>query len=237
MRGEFSTAAPFIGVAVVLDLLDGRIARMTGATSDFGREFDSLADVISFGVAPAVLGYAWGLYTFGRLGWAVGFLFVSAAAIRLARFNIASTSNPDKRYFVGMPSPAAAGVPAATVFWLPQGLPPGWMSLLALPLLLVPATLMVSTIKYRSFKTFNLGQRRPASALMLFALLIAAIATYPQWSLVLISYTYLLSGFVGLALAKLRPKPLEDPAHAAPLSSAPALDVPAPIQTDVPREL
>jgi len=221
MRGEFSTAAPFIGVAVVLDLLDGRIARMTGATSDFGREFDSLADVISFGVAPAVLGYAWGLYTFGRL----------------ARFNIASTSNPDKRYFVGMPSPAAAGVPAATVFWLPQGLPPGWMSLLALPLLLVPATLMVSTIKYRSFKTFNLGQRRPASALMLFALLIAAIATYPQWSLVLISYTYLLSGFVGLALAKLRPKPLEDPAHAAPLSSAPALDVPAPIQTDVPREL
>jgi CDP-diacylglycerol--serine O-phosphatidyltransferase len=111
------------------------------------------------------------------------------------------------------------------------------MSLLALPLLLVPATLMVSTIRYRSFKTFNLGQRRPASALMLFALLIAAIATYPQWSLVLISYTYLLSGFVGLALAKVRPKPVEEPAHAAPLSSAPALDVPTPIQTDVPREL
>ena len=216
MRGEFSTAAPFIGVAVVLDLLDGRIARLTGSTSDFGREFDSLADVISFGVAPAVLGYAWGLYTFGRLGWAVGFLFVSAAAIRLARFNIQSTTQADKRYFVGLPSPAAAGVPAATVFWLPEGLADGWMALLALPLLLVPAALMVSTIKYRSFKTFNLGQRRPASALMLFALLIAAIATHPQWSLVLISYTYLLSGFVGIALARWRPRPAEEaPAPAA----------------------
>jgi CDP-diacylglycerol--serine O-phosphatidyltransferase len=228
MRGEFSTAAPFIGVAVVLDLLDGRIARLTGATSDFGREFDSLADVISFGVAPAVLGYAWSLYTFGRLGWAVGFLFVSAAAIRLARFNIQTTANPDKRYFVGMPSPAAAGVPASTVFLLPQGFPEGWMAFLALPLLLVPAVLMVSTIKYRSFKTFNLGQRRPASALMIFALLIAAIATYPQWSLVLISYTYLVSGFIGLALARLRPKQVEAVVEAPVIETVPS---------DVPREL
>lgn len=213
MRGEFVLAAPFIGVAVVLDMLDGRIARLTGATSDFGREFDSLADVISFGVAPAMLGYAWGLHTFGRLGWAVGFLFVSAAAIRLARFNIQSTTNPDKRYFVGMPSPAAAGVPAATVFLLPQGFPEGW-GFLALPLLLVPAALMVSTIRYRSFKTINLGKRRPANGLMLVAVLIAAIATAPQWSLVLISYTYLISGFVGLALTRLRPKPAEAPAPA-----------------------
>ena len=81
MRGEFSTAAPFIGVAVVLDLLDGRIARLTGATSDFGREFDSLADVISFGVAPAVLGYAWSLYTFGRLGWSATLVAAGIAAL------------------------------------------------------------------------------------------------------------------------------------------------------------
>lgn len=206
MRGEFATAAPFIGVAVVLDMLDGRIARLTGASSDFGREFDSLADIVSFGLAPALLGYAWGLYTFGRLGWAVGFLFVSAAAIRLARFNIQSAGNPDKRYFVGMPSPAAAGIPAATVFAFPQGFPQGWLSVLALALLLVPALLMVSTVKYRSFKTINLGQRRPASGLMVLALLMAAIATYPQWSLVIISYAYLISGFVGLALGKLRPR-------------------------------
>ena len=102
------------------------------------------------------------------------------------------------------------------------------MVFLALPLLLVPAVLMVSTIKYRSFKTFNLGQRRPASALMIFALLIAAIATYPQWSLVLISYTYLISGFVGFALARLRPRPAEA------VVDAPVIDT---VPSDVPREL
>ena len=93
-----------------LDMLDGRIARMTGTTSDFGIELDSLADVISFGMAPAILSFSWGLQPLGRLGWAVGFLFVAAAAVRLARFNIQAGSQ-DKRYFVGMPSPAAAGVP------------------------------------------------------------------------------------------------------------------------------
>src|SRR3954452_1930761 len=114
MRGEYETAAPFIGFAVVLDMLDGRIARMTGTTSAFGLEFDSLADVISFGVAPAILSFSWGLQPLGRLGWLAGFLFLTAAAMRLARFNIQSALGGDKRYFVGMPSPAAAGVPAAT---------------------------------------------------------------------------------------------------------------------------
>lgn len=206
MRQEFATAAPFIGIAVVLDMLDGRIARLTGASSEFGREFDSLADVISFGVAPAVLGYAWGLIDYGRLGWAVGFIFVSAAAIRLARFNIQSTTHPDKRYFVGMPSPAAAGVPAATVFAYPSGLPGDWHAMFAVPLLLLPALLMVSTIKYRSFKTIDLGRRRPSSGLILFALVLAAIATYPEWTLLTIAYAYLASGFIGLAWAKLRPR-------------------------------
>ena len=121
MRSEFHTAAAFIGVAIVLDMLDGRIARMTGTTSAFGLEFDSLADVVSFGVAPAVLSFAWGLQPLGRIGWAAGFLFVAAAAVRLARFNIQSGSHQDKRYFVGMPSPPAAGVPAATVFAFPAG--------------------------------------------------------------------------------------------------------------------
>ena len=90
MRGELATAAPFIGFAIVLDMLDGRIARMTGTTSAFGVEFDSLADVISFGVAPAILSFQWGLHPLGRIGWAAGFLFVAAAAVRLARFNIQS---------------------------------------------------------------------------------------------------------------------------------------------------
>src|SRR5437763_13060647 len=86
MRGEYETAAPFIGFAIVLDMLDGRIARMTGTASDFGGEFDSLADIISFGIAPAILSFSWGLHSLGRLGWAAGFVFVSAAAMTLARF-------------------------------------------------------------------------------------------------------------------------------------------------------
>src|SRR5437763_7025480 len=122
MRGEYETAAPFIGFAIVLDVLDGRIARMTGTTSAFGVEFDSLADVIPFGVAPAILSFAWGLSPLGRLGWAAGFVFVTAAAMRLARFNIQTGGGGDKRYFVGMPSPAAAAVPAATVYAFPFGL-------------------------------------------------------------------------------------------------------------------
>src|SRR5207249_2814853 len=122
MRGEYETAAPFIGFAFVLDMLDGRIARLTGTASAFGIEFDSLADVISFGIAPAILAFSWGLSALGRLGWAAGFMFLSAAAMRLARFNIQSATGGDKRYFVGMPSPAAAGVLASTVYAYPWGL-------------------------------------------------------------------------------------------------------------------
>src|SRR3954454_25102208 len=169
MRGEYETAAPFIGFAILLDMLDGRIARLTGTESDFGIEFDSLADVISFGVAPAILSFAWGLSPLGRLGWAAGFLFVSAAAMRLARFNIQSASGGDKRYFVGMPSPAAAAVPAATVYAYPYGLNDYRAALPALAMVLVPALLMVSTIRFRSFKTIDLQMRRPYTVLLLIA--------------------------------------------------------------------
>ncbi len=116
MSGLLDQAAPYIGVAIVLDMLDGRIARLTGTTSAFGVEFDSLADVISFGAAPAVLAFAWGLNGLGQVGWAAGFIFMSAAAVRLARFNIQTAVQVDKRYFVGMPTPAAAGVVAATIY-------------------------------------------------------------------------------------------------------------------------
>ena len=111
--GDLAVAASFIGIAILLDSLDGSIARLTGTSSAFGLQFDSLADVVSFGLAPAVLAFAWGLSAFGRKGWAAGFIFVSAAALRLARFNIQSSAQLDKRYFVGMPAPAAAGVIAA----------------------------------------------------------------------------------------------------------------------------
>ena len=208
MRGAFALAALFIGFAFVLDMLDGRVARLTGTTSAFGVEFDSLADVISFGMAPAILAFTWGLQPFGRLGWAAGFLYVSAAAIRLARFNIQSP-NQDKRFFVGMPSPAAAGVPAATVFAYPYGLQE-WWSVLALPMVLVPAFLMVSTIRYRSFKTFDLGTRRSYRNLILIAVVMAAIATHPEITLVTMAYMYLLSGLIGHVWGRLRRRPSID---------------------------
>jgi CDP-diacylglycerol--serine O-phosphatidyltransferase len=207
MRSEFHTAAGFIGVAIVLDMLDGRIARMTGTTSAFGLEFDSLADVISFGLAPAILSFAWGLQPLGRIGWAAGFLFVAAAAVRLARFNIQAGSQ-DKRYFVGMPSPPAAGVPAATVFAYPSGFTGPWEAAAVLAMVLVPALLMVSTVRFRSFKTFNLQARRSYTVLLLIALGLAALAAQPEVVLVVAAYSYLASAFVGLAWTRLRRKPI-----------------------------
>ena len=204
MRGEYETAAPFIGFAIVLDMLDGRIARLTGTASDFGVEFDSLADVISFGIAPAMLSFAWGLAPLGRVGWAVGFLFLSAAALRLARFNIQSAAGTDKRYFVGMPSPAAAAVPAATVYAFPQGLLDPSHALLALPMVILPALLMVSTIRFRSFKTIDLQVRRPYTVLFLIAASLMLVVTHTQVVLVALAYTYLASAFVGLAITRFR---------------------------------
>jgi CDP-diacylglycerol--serine O-phosphatidyltransferase len=202
MRQELSTAALFIGFAFVLDMLDGRIARMTGTTSAFGLEFDSLADVVSFGVAPAILSFQWGLQPLGRIGWAAGFLFVAAAAVRLARFNIQSGSQ-DKRYFVGMPSPAAACVPAATVFAYPQGFQSATHALAVLAMVIVPALTMVSTIRFRSFKTFDLQARRSSAVLVLVAIGLALLAAEPQYVLVALAYTYLASGFIGYAWTRL----------------------------------
>jgi CDP-diacylglycerol--serine O-phosphatidyltransferase len=202
MQGDLETAAPFIGVALVLDMLDGRIARMTGTASEFGLQLDSLADIVSFGMAPAVLAYAWGLAPLGRLGWAVGFLFVTAAALRLARFNI--QRNTDKRYFVGLASPAAGALIAATVFYYPPGLPDKPEAFLAVPLVIVPALLMVSTIRFRSFKSIDIGIRRRYQSLIVMAGGLALLIAYPQIVLLAMAYTYLASGFVGLAIHKLR---------------------------------
>ena len=204
MRGDYESAAPFIGFAIVLDMLDGRIARMTGSASAFGVEFDSLADVVSFGLAPAILVYAWGLTPLGRIGLAAGFLFVSAAAMRLARFNIQTGTGLDKRYFVGMPSPAAAAVPAATVFAYPWGLYDYRAALPALAVVLVPAILMVSTIRFRSFKTFDLQSRRPYTVLLFIAAGMVAIWSHPRGVLVVMAYSYLASAFVGMAIARFR---------------------------------
>jgi CDP-diacylglycerol---serine O-phosphatidyltransferase len=217
MRGDLTIAAPFIGFAFVLDSLDGRIARLTGTTSAFGVELDSLADVISFGIAPAVLTFAWGLGELGRIGWAAGFIFLSAAAMRLARFNIQTTAPQlDKRYWVGMPSPAAAGVIAATVYAWPYPLGGYPRAIPALAVVLVPAFLMVSTIRFRSFKSINFGWRPSYMPLFAFGLLITLIATEPRYTLVILAYGYLISPFVELVMARLRPRPTGAPPAASP---------------------
>lgn len=205
-RGDYERAAIFIGVAMILDTLDGFFARLTNSSTAFGVELDSLADVVSFGLAPALLAFSWGLWPLKRLGWAAGFLFVAATAMRLARFNIQSTAPTamDKRYFVGMPSPAAAAVIASTVYLYPYGLQDRQSALPALAMVLVPAFLMVSTLRFRSVKAIDVGWRRSYVALFIAAVAIALIAAHPRISLVVVSYAYLVSAFIGWAITKMR---------------------------------
>jgi len=197
---------------MVLDALDGFLARLTNSTSAFGVELDSLADVVSFGLAPAILAFTWGLWPLGRLGWAAGFVYVTAAAMRLARFNIQTGGGTDKRYFVGLASPSAAAVIAATVYIYPWGLQDPRLAILALPMVLVPGFLMVSTIRFRSIKSIDVGWRRSYLALFLGALTIALIASHPRIALVAMAYAYMLWGVVMFLIARLRRKPTTPPA-------------------------
>jgi CDP-diacylglycerol--serine O-phosphatidyltransferase len=210
-RQDYDTAALFIGVAMVLDTLDGFIARLTHSSTAFGVELDSLADVVSFGLAPAILAFTWGLEPLKRLGWAAGFLFVTAAAMRLARFNVQSTTAvvSDKRYFVGLPSPAAAGVIASTVYLFPAGLQDRQTALPALAMVLVPAFLMVSTVRFRSIKAIDLGWRRSYVALFLAAVALALVAAHPRLALVVLAYTYVVAALAVWAVQRLRRRPAD----------------------------
>ena len=191
-RGDYKSAALLIIVAGVLDGLDGRIARLTGTTSEFGVEFDSMADISSFGIAPAFLAYQWALQSFHRVGWLVAFLFVACAATRLARFNIQHGS-ADKRFFAGLPSPAAAGVIASVAYAFPN--PPVQLGLSVLIGVLVAtaALLMVSHIRYRSFKTLDLRSPRSYLSVVAIARVFVAIFVHRN-SMMVIAGLYLLSG-------------------------------------------
>ena len=221
MRGDFDTAALLIGVAMIVDALDGFIARLTNSTSAFGVQLDSLADVVSFGLAPAILAFAWGLWPLQRLGWAVGFLYVTAAAMRLARFNIQAASVSDKRYFAGLPSPAAAAVIVSTVYLFPSGLQEWRAALPALALVLIPALLMVSTIRFRSVKAMEMGWRRSYLAIFLAAVTIALIAVYPRMALVVMAYTYVLVGVTFWLVNRIRRRTHEEPAVVATETESP----------------
>jgi CDP-diacylglycerol--serine O-phosphatidyltransferase len=203
-RADFDTAALLIGIAMILDTLDGFFARLTNSSSAFGVQLDSLADVVSFGLAPAILAFLWGLWPLQRLGWAVGFLYVTAAAMRLARFNIQTNTVTDKRYFAGMPSPAAAGVIVSTVYLFPGGIQDPRVALAGLPLVLVPALLMVSTIRFRSVKAIDVGWRRSYFALFLGAVGFALVAIYPRVALVVMAYTYTLAALIFWVIGRTR---------------------------------
>ena len=210
IQGTFEAAAILIIAAAVLDALDGRVARWTHSTSQFGEEYDSLADLVSFGVAPAVLAYSWGLSDFPKLGWLASFLFVVCGSMRLARFNI-QTKVADKKYFVGLPIPAAAGTIATLVLATPERLVDRlWMAgLLVLTILL--SYLMISTMRYRSFKE-HLDFKRPLRLwiLPLIALALALVRLEPALFLLAVALIFAASGPVGKLfglLRRMRPHP------------------------------
>lgn len=193
---EYATAELLILIAALLDAVDGRVARLTGTSSDFGRQLDSIADVVSFGVAPAMLAFCWSLSSFGRLGWAVSFLFVMCGALRLARFNI-QVSHQDRRFFVGLPIPAAACTVATTIYAHPD--PPGatrdpFMGGMLLLLVALVSLLMVSRVRYRSFKDLDLKSRRSYKYLLIPAALLTLTAIQPEVFLMVGAFAYLLSG-------------------------------------------
>lgn len=195
IRGEFIYAAYCIVAAAVFDLLDGRAARLTRSTSKFGAEYDSLCDLVSFGVAPAITVYLWALQPFGRMGWLAGFLFMACGALRLARFNV-QANVIEKAYFQGLPIPMAAGIVASSVLafsdmgWEANGNP----LLLAMTILL--AFVMVSTFRYRSFKDLDLKSRVPFRYLIVGLSVMAVVAYRPEVNLFLLFLTYATLGAV-----------------------------------------
>jgi CDP-diacylglycerol---serine O-phosphatidyltransferase len=210
---DFDTAAVLIGIAMVLDTLDGFVARLTKTSTAFGVQLDSLADVVSFGLAPAILAFTWGLWPLKRLGWAAGFIYLTAAAMRLARFNIQTGPAMDKRYFVGMPSPAAAGVIASTIYLFPEGPRDRQTALAALAMVVIPGLLMVSTIRFRSVKALDVGWRRSYFALFLVAVAFSLIASHPRVALVTMAYSYTVGALLVWVYTRvIRRRPLEAPA-------------------------
>lgn len=199
---DFERAAYAIILAGVFDLLDGRVARMTRSTSKFGVEYDSIADVVSFGVAPAILAYVWVLEGFGNVGWAAAFFFAACGALRLARFNTISEELP-KSYFLGLPIPAAANLVAASAI-LYHDFHFDYPNVIMLIAMFALGLLMVSSIRYRSFKDFDLRHRRSFFLLVLLVMLLAIAAVKPEITLALIFGYYVLWGPIREGVSLLR---------------------------------
>ena len=206
VRGRYDLAAGLIFLAGFLDSLDGRVARMTGSTSAFGEQLDSLSDVLSFGLAPAFLVFHWGLSTHGRLGLFASFLFLVCGACRLARFNV-QIHVVDKRWFVGLPIPAAAGALCGLIWVIPEPLSDPRIATAFLGVTLVLGFLMVSTFRYRSFKDVDLRSRRSKRLVPLLGLVIAAVAAWrPDVCLASLAVVYALSAPTARLVSVLFPR-------------------------------
>ncbi|MCX4191329.1 CDP-diacylglycerol--serine O-phosphatidyltransferase [Methylophaga sp. OBS1] len=203
IRQDFDAAAIAIFVAMIMDGLDGRIARMTNTQSAFGAEYDSLSDMVAFGLAPALVVFLWALLDMGKFGWMIAFIYAACGALRLARFNT-QIGTADKRYFQGLPSPAAAACVAGWV-WLgtDRGLDPALVSNVAVPITFFAAILMVSSMRYYSFKELDLKNRVPFIKMLALVLIFALIANDPPLILFSAFLVYAVSGPV-FTLFKLR---------------------------------
>jgi len=188
-------------LAAIFDVLDGKVARLAGATSKFGIQYDSLADLVSFGIAPAVLAFSWALRPYGRFGWFAAFLFVACGALRLARFNVLATVG-DTKYFKGLPIPAAASMVSLVILLYLRLIETGWIKdIVVLGMIYVLAFLMVSTIRYFSFKELNLARRKPFSIFIFVVLSMIVIVMEPVIVLFGFVLVYVLSGPVGVVFA------------------------------------
>ena len=190
---NFHDAAIAIFIAIGMDILDGKVARATKTSSEFGKEYDSLVDVVAFGLAPALLVYEWGLETLGQLGWLVSFIFLGATAVRLARFN--SRTAKDHRYFEGLPCPMAAAI-VASFIWMADAyqIESEGIELLTLWVVLGIAVCMASSFPYRSFKDIDGGSASSFIALFVLFLLLTISSLYLPWILLVLSVTYCASG-------------------------------------------
>ena len=210
-QGKFEQASVAIFIAMVLDALDGRVARMTHTQTEFGAEYDSLADMGSFGLAPALVMYEWSLsslvnvsFTLGKLGWLAAFLYVASGALRLARFNT-KASNTDKRYFQGLPSPAAAGVVVGFVWaCFDNGIDGESVAMIALPIIVFAGIMMVSNVSYYSFKDIDFHNKVPFMAMLAVVLIFVFAAIDPPITLFGCFMIYALSGPVISILRRFR---------------------------------
>ncbi len=215
---RFYFAAVAILLAAVFDVFDGKVAKLSGATTKFGMQYDSLADLVSFGVAPALLAFSWALRPYGKFGWLAAFLFVACGAIRLARFNVLASAGETK-YFKGLPIPVAAAMIAFTILLYFQLIETDWVKdIVILVMIYVLAFLMVSNIRYFSFKELNLAKRKPFSIFIYVVLSLVLIVMEPVIVLFAFVLFYVFSGPVSMVLAwrkkkvlgKNEPLPQED---------------------------